>query len=310
MFISPESISSLIVEVVKQSESISGVELGKAVHRGIPNVNLSPYGGLNKFIRAFCSQDIAFNRVGEDYIYTLKSEGGDVYHADASSEPQLSAWLAFSNPKNTSPLLVNNLTGEILIGAAGDASAEGYTQLLPMTSEDYRIIARDFLPLVTDETLRDELQQDLLAEDFWSSYSSRLRRHDEAFAAWGAWRIQKVQELFRTMLGEAGLSDETIELAMEHLEQSAVKKPKPPTHQTSRAPLLKIHPTSRTARRGTNNTPSDRNYSRQPTAGGEDTTSALHTVIHEAIDTLSEGDLRRIWLPIGAVLDALNKNSS
>lgn len=311
MFISPESISELIVEVVRQRGNITGVELGKEVHRGIPDVNLSPYGGLNKFIRAFCSQDVAFDRAGEDYIYTLKSEDSDANHTDTPKERQLSVWLAFSNPKNSSPLLVNNLTGELLVGDADDTAAEGYTQLPPLTSDDYRMIARDFLPLVTDEALRDELQQDLLADDFWSTFSGHLREHREAFTAWGAWRIQKVLELFRTMLGEAGLSGETVDLAVEHLEQSRVKKPKPPTPQTSRAPLLKIHPTNRPPGRGANNAPSIRNYTRQPTTPeAEAPPSALHTAIHEAINTLSESELRRIWLPIGAILDALNKKSS
>ncbi len=92
---------------------------------------------------------------------------------------------------------------------------------------------------------------------------------------WLAFRFDAICELFRQRLGSLGVADKIVDTCLERLKRSkSADRPVPTANKQIRTP------------------------SQNPSA-------PLRDIARAALEALSEEELRRIWLPLGVIADAV-----
>jgi hypothetical protein len=192
--------------------------------------------------------------------------------ADASDSTALpDAWQAFVNPRAEAAVAVD-CTGQCAVFRPTGTAPEGFTPIPSLSASDYRRVAQDFIALCEPQA-GSALTATLTAEPFWPAWSAGIAAlgHDLA-RRWSGFRRDFILRQWSERGLAAGVPLEAIRVSTLHLQTTA-RVAVPRRHQEARGE----HPQS------------------------------LRTVVHLTIDALSDGELRNLWLPLGRVLDALQR---
>lgn len=188
--------------------------------------------------------------------------------------------------------MINRLTGEMSVNQEREALPEGFILIQPMSSADYKMMLLEFTPRL-EESIRVELEESLARDDFMQAVVAILSKHPQEFDEWAKWSNQKILELLKSNLQDAGLADDAIAPALDCFQKSRV--------DTARANHeVRQHHRPRT--------PSRKNSTRSPVSPRSNNNhSNLRKIIHEVVDRMDEEEMRHIWLPLGLVYDSVNK---
>ncbi len=272
------AISEFLVQTASQRAEILGTHLGKALSDAFPELRSDPgYPGLKRFIQAHLA----------DKLIRVAGHGGDdIYRAvrdgDAPAQPPpaiaaVTVWDAFQNPRATAKLGLDLEKGTLQIIPEGGEMPDDAKEIAPLTPDQHRGVAESFLDKVAP-VLRPHFEQALQSPDYWPVWSKLVTRYNLS-QEWGAHRFKKICELFRERVRQLGISEDLTEL----LEQRLVKERRESKIKEREAPL--------TASSG----------GRAPLQRAHSTREVVEAVIH----SLSESQLRSLWLPVGDVIDAL-----
>jgi len=262
---------------------VAGSDLGVSIRTLFPGVDIKwEHQGLRKFIEKFCSGQVLFySKRGCDNLYVHKSrlsQVGAVPQTEGTFGP--TPWAAFSNPKIQSRLVVNKASGDLAVIGPDSAIPEGCAEIPKLTEEEYRVIAREFVPQVP-QLHSVEIEATIEQPSFWFTFVNQVKKvaGKEAFDNLLVWRLRKIHDFFENRLRSAGVDAGAMVSAREKIKTPFPRQPAPQV---------------RTARAAS-----------APFSGRIPPGADSRELARAAIEFMSENDLRQIWLPLGVVLDAI-----
>lgn len=290
--INEQEVAQFIIERMKQSPGMLGAPLGALTNAQFPGINFRlNYGGLRAFVEQFCGSEVEIIRGqwGKDDLYQLRSAGqsGEASGtAPASSEtaasPIETPWKVFTVPESRGRLYVNPESETVKVAqAAGPVPEPPFVEVPKLTSEEHHRFATEFLPQIEMDE-RERFQELLAGENFWQRWFAATRTFagGKYLKPWLTFRFDRICELLRERLRALGISDIAALICVEKVKQSkAADRPVPAVNK--RIPM----------------TPST-------------SIGSLYDVARAALDAMSEEELRRIWLPLGVVADAIRRRES
>ena len=306
MKLQQSELREFIVQQCRQSPELLGSRLGNLIQehfRGQSGeIDAAAYiknhfGGLKQFIAEECKDEVVLIRKsGSDNVYAhISNVDAPMGIVGNSHSNKTSPWRAFSNPNLAVDIIVSPETGEIQVWDFESQPPDSFLRVGKLTREDYREMARDFLPRISQPEVRVQLSDVLKADEFWSQWSLILNSHknDGVYTSWIRWRNGEIVTRFRAALVSASLPHNIVEMAVRSLEESHVKVP-PRESSKFMYPRKPVLPE---ASRDTSSS-IQRNNNRQ-----ED----IWALMHSAIDRMSEDELRQIRLPVGVILDVIKE---
>lgn len=276
-------LADFIVQTAQQRPTILGSHLGSEVTRAFPKLRENDdYPGLKRFIQTNCAGRVV--RVGEqggDDIYQYVA-AGEVPPSAASPHHAPTAWEVFQRPGAEGQLGVNPATGELRVASDEPASWGDFKVISSVTPDEHRAIAQEFLETV-DDASRLELQQALAQENYWPQWSQLMNQKGQYKPTWAGFRFDKLCDLFRARLRAHGMSDALLGTTVENLLQEKREREKPSRESGASVTLARLPLGER----------------KRPSSVD------LRAKVHLIVDSMSDNELRRLWLPLGDVLDAL-----
>ena len=276
-------VAEFIIETAQKRPTTLGSHLGAELIKAFPELRGNPaYPGLKRFIQTNCAGRVV--RVGDhggDDVYQCVAEG-DAPPPAAVPPTIPTAWDVFQRPGAEGRLAVNPATGELRVALNEQASLGDFAVIASVTPAEHRTIAQGFVEKV-DPVSRLELEQALAQENYWPHWSRLVNQKGVYKQDWVTFRFERLCEVFRARLRAHGMNDALIGTGMEHLLQEKRERERP----------LKEIAASLTS-------------ARSPLSGRKQPSSAdIRAMVHAAVDSMGENELRRLWLPLGDVLDAL-----
>jgi hypothetical protein len=329
-------IQQLIVETVRRNPGILGSQLGGIVKAKYPDFN-----GLRSFILSYCRNDVAFaGRRGTDTIYVpTKQEPSPSGQAGAFSLPTLTAnqtpssegpstarspmpsdgkgvpvrsmsnrpgnlanplggaatlWQAFTNPSYDSRLALDKAATRLKVLTPQAEPTNDLILVPKVTASEHRTIALNFLERL-DLGDREPFGKILEGQNPWPAWSWQTQHYASGkyYMAWLDFRTQSLQALFEERI-------KTLEVPapdVPPLSAQLLESKRPRFRNSADGLRLKTFP------------PTSSRFSRarndQNQAGDGE---LLRRLALAAISEMSPDDLRRLWVPLGALSNALRGN--
>jgi hypothetical protein len=285
----------LIEQMCLENETVLGTNLGNAIKVRFPDLNLKlQFGGLRKFIQDYCAGQVVYVRAqGGDGVYAHSSKADSEARREPKPTPASTAWAALVDPNVHTQLAVDPALGSLHVYAAGEDLPEALIRVDKISLEEHRAVAKGFLPQ-TPVASRNLFEGALSDDEFWRKWTTAFRSlgDREIFENWMKWRYERIIALFEERLRSASLSDAAVAFAVGELRKSKQAK------SASTKSALAVATTR--FGRSAGDLPTDR-------LGVPDI--PLRELAHSAINFMSDGEIRRIWLPLGAVADVLRRKN-
>lgn len=282
---SETDIARFIETQIKNYPGISGAKLGALATAHFPGLNFRiQFNGLKSFVKRFCPPEIEIilGGRGQDDSYRLTTapsadqQGATVLPVSEATE---SPWSAFASSDSLGTLRLHRETGQMeVVSTSAEPAAVPWIEIPKVTTDEYRQVASAFLSQIGD-TDRSHFAALLDLPEFWDRWFAETR----AFAggkylrAWLSFRFHKLCEIFVTRLKEANIGTDLALNYLERLKQSKKSK--------------------KDARRDQATEPHHQE-------------SNLRRVAAAAVAAMTDEDLRRVWLPLGVVSDALRRSNT
>jgi hypothetical protein len=185
-------------------------------------------------------------------------------------------------------LAVDSASGVLRVYAATDPAPEALLPVEKLSLEEHRAIAEEFLPKLP-ESARQPFEAALKEQEaFWPKWTAAFQRLADrsVYIEWMKWRHDRIILLFEERLRTGQLSAKAVSTAVSELRES--KQDKGPLNASAVPPIGPVMPaTLRTAFHAPD--------------------AQLRALARSALDLMSEDEIRRIWLPLGAMADACRK---
>lgn len=264
-------------------------------YQSSPDLNLKlQFGGLRKFIQDHCADQVVYVRAqGGDGVYAHRSKVDGGVRTEPSRTQISTAWAALVDPNVHAQLAVEPTSGSLHVYASGAEVQGALIRMDKISLEEHRTIARGFLPL-TPVASRSSFESALSEDAFWWKWTAAFKTlaDREIYVTWMKWRHEKIIELFEERLRSAKLSDDAAAFAIGELDKSK---------QAKSASTRSIPATARSRPTGSAGDLPDTRFGELDVP--------LRELAHSAIKSMSDGEIRRIWLPLGAVADALRRRN-
>jgi hypothetical protein len=311
-----QDIARFIVETIKNSPApLLGAQLGWKLKTRFPGINFREHGNLKSFIQQRCGNEVVFLRKhGMDDVWgrgngeqlsqfippvsrlsderstkvTPTSSSQGLSGLGTSLNRSLSAWKAFTHPTAPGKLAVNVWDADVKVVACDESVTPPFAQIPRVTKDENRQIAKEFLDFF-EYADRPGFEAISSLPEFWETWFREIRdfKHGRYSGQWAKFRFNKLCNLFADRLQGLGASSECIAACVEKLKglKSESQGFKRSTFSSD----------------GVKTTP---DIEQPPRASG----TVTREVVIEVIDRMAEEDLKRLWLPFGAVIDALRKH--
>lgn len=312
------AIADFIISTVKGLKGpILGAQLGGLIKHQFGHVNLRDLGKLKPFIQQHCASEVFFlGKKGLDDLWgcaaseltspQILSQKGILEVAGSSPEKHntrgqsqqsggnlsrtLSAWKAFTNPAVPEKLLFNPNDSDIDVVSGDHPVVLPFLQIAKVTDAEHRQIAKEFLEGIEDiDKTRFEAISNL--QSFWGPWYQEIQNFKSGTYStrWVRFRFQKLCDIFVDRLKNYGATSEGITACVAKL-----KYLKSESQKVNRS----------MARSNAASAKSKSDFDLSP----DNTRINLRQVALVVVKGMGEEDLKRLWLPFGAVIDALKHN--
>lgn len=249
------------------------------------------YGPLDGFVRENCPDIKSWGRKGGDLLYIHKSRDKELETDDQkvsalatstgisplTEQERIWQTFTFNFGPDPSYLMVNESTGQVKVAAVGDAIQPGFVRVQPLKESDYRLLATRYLD--TNVNLdTPHLRSAIAEDDFWP-------RFVELVGAAGGYaakdkllrfRVRRIHDTFKERLKLLGLDD----FAIREADSQLTRRKAPPDQNPDQ-------------------------LDGQSGQVSEATGLRERELFRAATEHLAVSDLRKVWLPFGAFLDAI-----
>lgn len=261
-----------------------------ALKRAVPLANIKQYGGLRRFIEQFCGGNLQWIRKhGLDDVYATTKAAASPQETQVTSA--FGAWHALTNPTSAFSAFVSPTDGTLRVLPNQETSPAGLVRVPKITTEEHRGIARAFLPKLA-QTDRPAFEETLNSENYWQQWVRQTNTFDNGKyrGEWLAFRQTQVLDLVKTKLASVDVKGSVAESVLQTARDS-----KAPVPLNARTPALIRH-----IDRPRELVPANRRLREND----------LKRLAHQAIDMMGEDEVRKLRLPLGAVIDALRTRQS
>jgi len=214
-------------------------------------------------------------------------------HLSTSAGKTITFWAAFTNPNRDNRLALDKATMQLVIVPRGKRIQPPFEDLPKVTLEEHRKIAHEFLAQV-DLPDRQYFQQIADAPNSWPQWFWHIRNDGggKYFNAWLNFRTEALRKTFEERLAKLGLDQTAAAPLIDKLLESKQRKPR------QSDPSVGF-------------TRSSAPYNRKTTS--KQTPTSENEIRRLAIIALSEmtvDELRRLWLPLGAIMTGFRSDES
>ncbi len=277
-----KEISDFVIDFVKGRGSTLGCQLGAELHIKFPETNIrSAYGGVRRFIDSYCRGAVARTgaKGGDDVYSHVSAPAGESAPAKLPQPGRVTEWDVFQRPGNPMQLLIDPTSGIARIAPETGEVANGLRVVPKVTGAEHLSIAKDFLQQISSTDL-PPFAAALGENNYWPKWNQLMNAMPGIHyrSAWTAFRFDRICDLFSARLKELGISDVAARSVLEHLKSEKRMK------RAAKGAGRSISPTA-----GTTYSLSD---------------DDLRRIAKLAIDAMGIDDLRRVWLPLGVIVDA------
>lgn len=280
-----QEIARFIEANIKSQPGISGARLGALATAQFPGINFrAQFNGFKSFVKQYCGPEVEISVAGpagdDTYRWTATSSPSEKTGATIVPVPEVteSPWGAFAVTDSPSKLRLNRESGQLdVVAGSSEVLVEPWVEVPKVTTEEYQQLATQFLPQINDAD-RYHFTKLLHLPDFWDRWFTETRSFagGKYFRAWISFRFFRLCEIFVERLKKLGVHDDLQPVILERLKQSkAVKK------QLRTDEFVETPPGS----------------------------SRLRQIALSAVRAMPDEDLRRMWLPLGVMSDALRRSN-
>jgi hypothetical protein len=277
-------VAEALVSVIQQAPTptVPGVQLATPIRHKFPTFKPTDHNcrNLRHFISRFAPRIQEVGRSGADIVYGLRP---DQEGASAPQQPTMPTasfrpgrrfdpfvWKAFTNPTSAYRVQANAQTGELRSEPPSDTPVPPWV-IIPPTNEDVHIqIARNFASGLHDPQKRAALEAVLEQPLWWTKFFPTALVLGLG-VEWGAFRRRRLAEELEKALAALRIPKHAAVQRRDAVQPSPVSPP-----ATADESLPK---------------------------GDEQ----LRRIVLDVVRRLPSGDLRALRLPVGDVLDAINK---
>ena len=283
------SKDSLVQFISKESlqypkTKIPGSALGALILEKFPGLNIKEeFNGLSNFIKDYCRDTIKMaGKQGSDNLYIHKSRKENNISVSTTTQD---FWAVFSNPRLGLKLVINSESNDFLTIKQQENIPAGYSEMQKIDEADYREMAKEFVSSELKGGDTDDIESIIKESNFWFKFAKSISENfgQDNRKKLLRYRTEKIKLLFSKRLVEIGIDEQK---AQSIIHQTFKIRKKEGINSKKDPPL---------AITAINDMPPK--------------TSPLSTreLIHKAIDEMDQNDLRKVWLPAGAIIDALKK---
>lgn len=272
-------IANFLTTTVSEQPGIYGARLGGQLMENFPALRNDPtYPGLAKFIGGYCNNLIGYPTSDKsDYFYQTAGEPISHLHQNLPQTSPPSLWDAFQNPSTKALLYINPSNGILRISKENlETGSDDFVEISKVTPDEHRGIAISYTQQKQD--IDPAFIATLDEKDYWTSWSRMISKSSH-YKEWLSFRFTSLEKIFSARLETLDISEDIIRISLQKLVSAKIK-PAPERKNPSKA--LQIE---------TNNSNSSDGSARD--------------LIITIISSMSERELRSIWLPAGDVIDAI-----
>jgi hypothetical protein len=288
-------ISDFITSVVKASHpaGILGAELGARVVNKFPTFK-QQFGRLRWFITKNCANEVIGQPTANlDYLWFLASKcevpKSTVSNTDSNTQFSPKFWSLFNTigelTKQSAILCIDPSNGTLIIKESGVAGPN-LKEIPTLSASEYRQIIVDFVTTVISEEDRPLFNSVMDEKHLRALWFSAIRNmaNGKYLKPWGEFRFNSVMSLFQNRLETLAIPSNLILVAVRLLKESK---------ENSKAESFG----------GTYIAHQNRKF---PTFRKSASSDIRHTV-SSALAEMSDEQLRQIWLPVGVIINALQR---
>jgi hypothetical protein len=280
-----EEIIAAVVGRASLDPQVMGANLGMAVKRAVPSANLKEYGGLRRFIQQHCTDKVRWvGKHGLDDVYAAIT--GALSPEEAQPTPAPNAWRALTNPTSSFSAFANPKDGALKVLPNQEEPPLGLVLIPKITPQEHRAIAQAFLSKLAPAD-RGTFEEALSSENYWHRWVRQTNTLEggKYRSGWIIFRRDQILELLKAKMLAAGIDAPVAELVLQKAQDSKETNP-----LATGAPLFTRHDG-----RTRPSLPASRRFRQDD----------LRRLAHQAIDLMGEDEIRKLRLPLGAVIDAL-----
>ena len=265
---------------------VAGSALGLQIQEHFPDINIkTQYQGLTSFVNEYCSENIIqIGKHGGDNLFIHKQRKNE---NEAESFQRQDAWAAFSDPRLNVRLIANPTPPSLRVLSPDQEFPDNYEEIERMNEPSYRKIAEEFVTteLVNEDEEKVQTINAIIAKtNFWFNFVNKV---SELFGTYLKekllyFRVEKLKQIFKKRLEDIGMNNID---ARDIISQIFKNRKAIPKKNKASSLLIQNH----------------------KSISYQQSESITKELIHGAVDSMSQNDLRRIWLPVGAIMDALEK---
>lgn len=278
-----EQLRMTLAAEARAAGSLPGSVLAELVRRVLgPDFQPHSVGAKNfkEFVSKHIPELVEVGRAGMDVLYGCHPRvvTGVASPTSDVGQPRQDPWRLWSNPNSQ---LALRATADGALEAISLDNVSGDRDLSPTTSTQHREIGRQFLEKagvnIADEQLR-LLREALKADEkiwFWR-WMNAARMVPIVNRQWMVFRGEQLASLLNDVVSKLSISDVAKQRVAATMLQHRMRK-----GGKSAAARRRPEGTLRS--------------------------SKLRRIVEDAVAQMSDEDLRRVWLPVGALVDALGR---
>ena len=277
-----------------QDPHIQGAKLNQYIKDVAPGLNVRDLveipvgpGALKKFVITYLGdvlKHVGFN--GGDVVYSIEGHQG-FSETEIGVSPNI--WKSFVSPSAKTDVVVSADRTHLINRSSGSLEPEELVVSRVSISE-HDSVREDFIDTVSSESDKSLAEASRGVDDYGDWLA--VLREKGLYKRWSEFRRNALLALFSSRLRELELDDDIAEsLERQMIRSQRSTSTKRPAIESSSVPFTKKPSSTRQwdATRGQ----SEVEFSRR--------------LAHAAVDAMSYDELRSINLPLGVVLDALNR---
>ena len=283
------TLVEFVEEMCLRAETVAGADLGSAIRFRFPGLNLKVrFGGLRQFVQEHCGGRVVYvHAKGGDGIYAHVTKAPVEIQSAEGTTPRFTAWASLVDPNIDTHLAIDSASGSLHVLNEGIEVAAPLISVKKLSLEEHRDIAKGFLPELPDVS-RKLFEDALIGDGFWRQWTAALKSLSDPslYHKWIRWRQDGIMQLFDERLRSANLPEGLIPFAMAELQKSKEAQSSSKRNAPSAPKRFESNP---------------RDFLSGQSAGD----LSLRDLARSSINLMEDADIRRLWLPLGAVADAL-----
>lgn len=269
-------IANILKGIVETSGRVLGARLAAELKARVPNWSAADFGvrNLREFVTTYVTDVVIAGRSGMDVIYALAS-APPIALTTSQTPVEVDFWRVWASPNSPHALAIERASGAVRVVPRRSHVSADHVLVEPLSADSHREVANAFLPNVSP-ALRAKLQAviDGGSDSWWQAWLRELRGSASS-STWSAFRRQQLEDRLMTRLRDSGFEQASIDEALSLIRER---------HAAATAPSRRALISE---------------------ASFHDGSPTLRRIVIEAVQHMSDSELRELRIPFGIVFDVL-----